>query len=81
MKAWELSDRQGSVDSLHMAERPDPVPAANEALVRIRASALNYRDRLIVNLIDRRFPFAEAPAAYRHLASGTHFGKVVITHD
>ena len=32
-------------------------------------------------VIDRRFPFAEAPAAYRHLASGAHFGKVVISHD
>ena len=32
-------------------------------------------------VIDRRFPFAEAPAAYRYLASGAHFGKVVITHD
>ncbi|HZF15114.1 MAG TPA: NAD(P)-dependent alcohol dehydrogenase [Steroidobacteraceae bacterium] len=29
-------------------------------------------------VIDRVFPFAEAPAAYRHLKSGAHFGKVVI---
>jgi len=29
-------------------------------------------------VIDRIFAFAEAPAAYRYLASGTHFGKVVI---
>ena len=29
-------------------------------------------------VIDRTFPFAEAPAAYRHLQSGAHFGKVVI---
>ncbi len=29
-------------------------------------------------VIDRVFPFAEAPAAYQHLASGAHFGKVVI---
>ena len=32
-------------------------------------------------VIDRRFPFAEAPAAYRYLASGAHFGKIVIAHD
>ena len=64
-----------------MVERPDPVRAAGEALVRIRASALNYRNHMILNLIDRRFPFAEAPGAYHHLASGVHFGKVVITHD
>lgn len=29
-------------------------------------------------IIDRVFPFGEARAAYEHLASGSHFGKVVI---
>ena len=29
-------------------------------------------------VIDRVFPFEEVRAAYEHLASGTHFGKVVI---
>jgi NADPH:quinone reductase-like Zn-dependent oxidoreductase len=29
-------------------------------------------------VIDRVFPFAEAPAAYRYQESGAHFGKVVI---
>ncbi len=29
-------------------------------------------------VVDRVFPFAEARAAYAHLASGGHFGKVVI---
>ena len=29
--------------------------------------------------IDRVFPFAEASAAYHHLAAGSHVGKVVIT--
>jgi NADPH:quinone reductase-like Zn-dependent oxidoreductase len=28
--------------------------------------------------IDRVFPFSDAPAAYRYLESGAHFGKVVI---
>lgn len=32
-------------------------------------------------VIDKVFPFAEARAAYEHLASGTHFGKVVIRLD
>ena len=31
-------------------------------------------------VIDRSFPFAEAPAAYRHLKAQAHFGKVVIVH-
>lgn len=30
-------------------------------------------------VIDRVFPFSEAPAAYRHQESGVHFGKIVIT--
>ncbi|MEJ1931385.1 NAD(P)-dependent alcohol dehydrogenase [Nostoc sp. NIES-2111] len=31
-------------------------------------------------IIDRVFPFTEAPAAYNYLKSGAHFGKVVISH-
>ncbi len=30
-------------------------------------------------VLDRVFPFAEAPAAYRYQESGAHFGKLVIT--
>jgi len=29
-------------------------------------------------IIDREFGFDDVPAAYRHLESGAHFGKVVI---
>ena len=29
-------------------------------------------------IIDRVFGFEEVPAAYRHLASGAHFGTVVV---
>lgn len=29
-------------------------------------------------VIDRVFEFEEAPQAFKHLESGTHFGKVVI---
>jgi NADPH:quinone reductase-like Zn-dependent oxidoreductase len=29
-------------------------------------------------VIDRTFPLADAPAAFRHLDSGSHFGKVVV---
>jgi NADPH:quinone reductase-like Zn-dependent oxidoreductase len=32
-------------------------------------------------IIDRVFPFAETRAAYEYLASGAHFGKVVIRVD
>jgi NADPH:quinone reductase-like Zn-dependent oxidoreductase len=30
-------------------------------------------------VIDKSFAFEEAQAAYDHLASGKHFGKIVIT--
>ena len=30
-------------------------------------------------VVDRVFPYEQAPEAYRHLESGAHFGKVVIT--
>ena len=32
-------------------------------------------------VIDRVFPFADAQAAYRHLKSQQHFGKIVISHE
>jgi NADPH:quinone reductase-like Zn-dependent oxidoreductase len=37
--------------------------------------------RKIEPVIDRAFPFAEARAAYEYMASGAHFGKVVIRVD
>ena len=30
-------------------------------------------------VVDRVFPFEEAQQAYRHLESGAHFGKVVVS--
>lgn len=35
----------------------------------------------IVPVVDRVFTFSEARAAYEHLASGAHFGKVVVRVD
>lgn len=32
-------------------------------------------------VVDRVFPFEEAPRAFEHLASGAHFGKVVVEVD
>jgi NADPH:quinone reductase-like Zn-dependent oxidoreductase len=36
-------------------------------------------DKQLRPVIDRAFPLAEAPAAFQHLESGSHFGKVVLT--
>jgi NADPH:quinone reductase-like Zn-dependent oxidoreductase len=30
-------------------------------------------------VVDRVFPFAEAPAAFRHMESAAHFGKICIS--
>ncbi|MEQ1862061.1 MAG: NAD(P)-dependent alcohol dehydrogenase [Chthoniobacteraceae bacterium] len=51
MKAWQIQHR-GSLDGLMQVELPDPVPAPDEVLVRIRAVALNFRD-LIATRIER----------------------------
>jgi NADPH:quinone reductase-like Zn-dependent oxidoreductase len=29
-------------------------------------------------IVDRVFPFDQAPAAFAHLESGAHFGKIVV---
>jgi NADPH:quinone reductase-like Zn-dependent oxidoreductase len=33
----------------------------------------------IAPVIDRTFPLADAVAALKHLESGSHFGKIVVT--
>jgi NADPH:quinone reductase len=43
MKAW-LIDSFDGIDKLRLADVPDPKPAANEALVRVKYAALNPAD-------------------------------------
>ncbi|APR81630.1 Alcohol dehydrogenase [Minicystis rosea] len=45
MNVFELQSL--SLDGLSLAERPAPVPGPREALVRVRAASLNYRDLAI----------------------------------
>ena len=47
MKLHEIRDRFG-LDQLGAAERPDPTPGPREALVRVRAASINYRDLLVI---------------------------------
>ncbi len=47
MKVYEIRDRFG-LDALTLIERPQPQPGPHEALIRIRAASLNYRDLMVV---------------------------------
>jgi NADPH:quinone reductase-like Zn-dependent oxidoreductase len=46
MKAWQLTAPAGA-DALKLAELPDPHPAPNQVVVRVRAASLNYRDLMV----------------------------------
>lgn len=69
----------------------DPVPMLRKAL-RLSGVYVGSRDmfealnralaqQALRPVLDRAFPFSAAPAAYRHLASGQHVGKVVLHAD
>lgn len=47
MKTYRF-DVDGGLESLAFVEAPDPTPSAYEVLVRVRATALNYRDLMII---------------------------------
>ncbi|MGB7290801.1 MAG: NAD(P)-dependent alcohol dehydrogenase [Thermodesulfobacteriota bacterium] len=47
MKSFEIKQPSG-IDSLTLAERPDPKPGYGHALVKIKAASLNFRDLLVV---------------------------------
>nr|UXE45718.1 alcohol dehydrogenase [uncultured bacterium] len=50
---------------------------SRELFERMNRAVSNHR---LKPVIDRVFPFEEAPRAFEHLAKGAHFGKVCIHH-
>jgi NADPH:quinone reductase-like Zn-dependent oxidoreductase len=47
MKAYELQSAFG-IENLRLTDRPDPSPKAGQAVLKMRAFSLNYRDLLVV---------------------------------
>lgn len=47
MKAYQIGDRSG-IDGLTLAEHPDPQPGADDILVKVIATGLNYRDLMVL---------------------------------
>lgn len=47
MRVYRLNST-GSLEGLVKGDEPKPVPRAGEVLVRVRATSLNFRDRLLV---------------------------------
>jgi NADPH:quinone reductase-like Zn-dependent oxidoreductase len=74
-----LAGTAGSVDTYQVFHKGIRVQGIEVGSVR------SFRDFVraieatnIEPVVDRAFPFDEAPAAYDYLASGAHFGKVVV---
>lgn len=55
------------------------VGAIEQAKTEFQAMNDAIETNALSPIVDRVFPFADAPEAYRHLASGAHMGKVVIS--
>jgi NADPH:quinone reductase-like Zn-dependent oxidoreductase len=63
MKVIEIQ-KQFGLDSLAVAERPQPTPSQGQVLVRMRAVSLNYRDLLVVTgAYDARLALPRIPCS------------------
>jgi NADPH:quinone reductase-like Zn-dependent oxidoreductase len=59
MKAWEVNEAFG-IEALKLVDKPEPKPGPGQALVRLKAWSLNYRDLMVVKGLYNpklRFPF------------------------
>ncbi|MFC6768434.1 alcohol dehydrogenase catalytic domain-containing protein, partial [Natrinema soli] len=76
MKAYEVQEATSEYDGIVEVERERPTPDDDEALVRLRAASLNYRDLAIAN-DELAYPGATLPVV--PLSDGA--GEVVAVGD
>lgn len=74
-----LTGTAGSIQTVQILRkgiRLDGIYVGSRAMLETLVTHLDQTQ--LRPIIDRQFPFAEAPAAFRHLESAQHFGKIVI---
>jgi NADPH:quinone reductase-like Zn-dependent oxidoreductase len=49
MKTYILQSGSSTLDGLKQTHLPEPQPTANQVLIRVRATSLNFRDNLVAN--------------------------------
>jgi len=49
MKTYILARDSSTLDGLKQTHLPEPQPSANQVLIRVRATSLNFRDNLVAN--------------------------------
>ena len=61
MQVFEIQEKFG-LESLKLAERPEPQPGTGEVLIKLRAASLNFRDLLVVTgQYNPRMPLPRIP--------------------
>ncbi|WP_345580806.1 NAD(P)-dependent alcohol dehydrogenase [Streptomyces prasinosporus] len=91
VRAVRTGGRISVIGVLSRGDGLDPVPLLRKA-VTVQGMQVGSREtseamaravaaHRLRPAVDRAFPFSEARAAYEHLASGGHFGKVVLVAD
>jgi NADPH:quinone reductase-like Zn-dependent oxidoreductase len=81
MRVVEIRDGFG-VDSLKLAERPNPVPGTGQVVLKMKAFSINYRDLLVVNGVGRwkpplgRVPLSDGAGIVAATGSGMSRVKV-----